>query len=165
MRRYEMHLFGGATAAGTGGPATGNPPSRHDTLREGAMLGLAVATGTWLWLALFDAAVGEPFQTFMVLGGIVVFTLIHYLLNIAYGVAVVAGVHGTVGEPSLIIAVMFGFVMLEVAFAMITALLSHIGLGGLAWIRIFGGSLAGAVIAIVLLKRRHPILEELRDAK
>lgn len=160
-----MHLFNGGAAARAGGPATENPASGHDTLREGAMLGLAVATGTWLWVALIDAVVGEPFQTFTVLGGIVAFTIVHYLLNVAYGMAVVAGVHGTVGEPSLIIAVVFGLVMLEVAFAMITALLSHIGLGELAWIRIFGGSLAGSVIAIVVLVRRHPLLAELRDAK
>jgi hypothetical protein len=134
-------------------------------LREGAALGLAVATGTWLWLALVDAAVGEPFQTFTVLGGLVAFTIGHYLLNVAYAIAIVAGVHGTRRESSLIIGVVFGFITVEIAFAMFSALLSHLGLGDLAWIRIFGGSVAGAVIAIVLLMRRHPLVEDLRDAR
>jgi hypothetical protein len=49
----------------------------HSSLREGAQLGVIVATSVWIWVALVDLLVGEPFHTFLVLGGIVVFTLLH----------------------------------------------------------------------------------------
>jgi hypothetical protein len=135
----------------------GAAPSRHDTLREGLGLGLVVATGVWIWLAVVDVIVGEPFQTFTMLGGIAGFTVLHYVLNGAYGIAVVAGVHAAVREPGLIGVVATGVVVVEFAFALLTVLLSHLGLGDLAWVRIFGGSLIGAAIGYVVLARGHPL--------
>jgi len=73
---------------------------KHNSLREGARLGLVVATSIWVWLAVVDAVVGEPFRTFTVLGGIALFTTMHYLLNVAYGVLLVSGIHGAVHEPT-----------------------------------------------------------------
>jgi hypothetical protein len=137
---------------------------RHNSLREGATLGLVVATTTWVWLALVDAIAGEPFRTFAVLGGIAFFTVIHYLLNLAYALAIVSLIHGSVRQPSLFFAVGFGFVMIEFAFAMATVMLSHV-LGDLAWVRIFLGSLIGAVVAIIMLSRRHPLAAQLRQAE
>lgn len=137
---------------------------KHDSLREGTTLGFVVATTTWVWLALVDAIAGEPFRTFAVLGGIASFTVIHYLLNLAYGLAIVSLIHGAVRQPSLLFAVGFGFLMMEFAFAMVTVMLSHL-LGELAWVRIFGGSLIGAAIAIIILSRRHPLAAQLRRAE
>ena len=135
----------------------------HDSVREGTALGIIVATGIWAWVAVVDAVAGQPFHTFTVLGGITAFTMVHYLLNIAYGVAVVAAIHGAKREPSLAIAVVFGVVMLEIAFAMLTALLS-VGLGNLAWVGVFGGSLFGTSIGAFVLSRRHPLAERVRGA-
>ncbi len=137
---------------------------RHDSLREGATLGLVVATTTWVWLALVDAIAGEPFRTFTVLGGIAFFTVVHYLLNLAYALAIVSLIHGAVRQPSLLFAVGFGFLMMEFAFAMATVMLSHV-LGDLAWVRIFCGSLIGAAIAVIMLSRRHPLAAQLRQAE
>lgn len=136
----------------------------HNSLREGVTLGVIVATGIWVWLAVVDALAGRPFHTFTVLGGVVAFTTAHYLLNIAYGVVVVSTFHGTTREPSLAIAALFGVTMLEVAFAMLTVLLSHVGLGPLAWVGIFGGSLVGLLIAVLVLSRTHPLAAQVRDA-
>jgi hypothetical protein len=138
---------------------------KHDSLREGTAVGLAVATGIWLWLALIDLIAREPFRTFTVLGGVAAFTVLHYLLNLVYGVVIVSAIHGAKREPSLLIAVAFGFFILEFGFAMLTVLLSHLGLGGLAWIRIIGGNLIGVAIALFMLSRRHPLLAELREAE
>ena len=138
---------------------------KHNSLREGVRLGLIVATSIWVWLAVVDAAVGEPFRTFTVLGGIALFTVMHYLLNVAYGVLIVSGIHGAVREPSLVMTVAFGFPIVEFVFALVTVLLSNMGLGELAWVRIFGGSLIGTAIAIVILARRHPLAAELRQAE
>ena len=130
---------------------------KHDSLREGVSLGLVVATSTWTWLAVVDAAAGEPFRTFAVLGGIALFTAMHYLLNLAYGIAIVSAIHSAAREPSLIIALVFGLVIVEIGFAMGTVVLSNLGLGALAWVRILGGSLIGAAIATVILARGHPL--------
>jgi len=45
-------------------------PRSHNSFREGAILGAVVGTGIWVWIALVDAVVGEPFRTFAVLGGV-----------------------------------------------------------------------------------------------
>jgi len=60
--------------------------------------------------------------------------------------------------------VAFGFFILEFGFVMLTILLSHLGLGELAWVRILGGNLVGAAVAAVLLLRTHPVVQELRQA-
>jgi hypothetical protein len=137
----------------------------HSSLWEGTRLGVVVATTIWLWLAGVDAIVGQPFRTFAVLGGIAQFTLLHYLLNVAYGVAIVWALHRAAREPSLVMGVAFGFFILEFGFAMLTILLSHLGLGALAWVRILGGNLIGAALAAVLLFRTHPVVRELRRAQ
>lgn len=141
------------------------PPGTHDTRREGITLGLAVATAIWLWLALVDALAGEPFRTFTTLGGVAVFTAVHYVLNVTYAVTIVAAIHGAARQPSLIIALAFGFVMVQFVFAMLTAVLSNLGLGQLAWIRIFGGSLLGGALTVAILARKHPLAEQLRRAE
>jgi len=61
----------------------------HDALREGVRVGLIVATTIWVWLAAVDAIVGEPFRTFTVLGGIALFTVLHYVFNVVYAVVIV----------------------------------------------------------------------------
>src|SRR5687768_3964323 len=86
-------------------------PARDGSMREGATLGLIVATSTWIWVAVVDAVVGEPFRTFTVLGGIAAFTIVHYLLNVIYGVLLVSGIRGTTREPTLMMAIIFGFLM------------------------------------------------------
>ena len=133
--------------------------------REGTRLGAIVATAIWVWIALVDAIAGQPFETFTLLGGVVLFTVVHYALNIAYGRVIVSTVRGAETAPSLIIAMIFGFLMMEIAFAMVTLLLSQLGLGELAWVRIFGGSVIGMVVAVVLLSRSHPLLADLRRAE
>ena len=140
-------------------------PVKHDSLREGARLGFIVATSIWIWLAVVDAVVGQPFRTFTVLGGLGLFTILHYLFNLTYGVVIVSAVHGAVREPSLVIGMAFGFLIIEFAFVMVTVLLSHMGLGELAWARILGGNVIGVAIAFVILSRRHRLRDELRQAE
>jgi hypothetical protein len=165
MRRPAFSTLTGATAySRLRGIAAVRLSGNHDSLREGTALGIVVATGIWAWLAAVDAVAGQPFHTFTVLGGITAFTIVHYLLNIAYGVTIVSAIHGAAREPSLAIAVVFGLVTLEIAFAMFTVLLSNLGLGNLAWVGIFGGSLIGTALAIFVLSRRHPLAAQVRDA-
>ena len=142
-----------------------SPPIAHDTRREGVKLGITVATATWLWLFLVDAVMRQPLHTAEALGGVVVFTAIHYLLNIIYGMAVLSAVHGSERTPSLILAVVFGILIFEVAMAMLTIILAQTRLGGAAWVAVFGGSLIATALTAVLLARTHPIGEYLARAE
>ena len=164
MRRFALPSLTAAAYSRFRGITTVSLSGTHNTLREGTALGIVVATGIWVWVAVVDALVGQPFQTFTALGGIAVFTVVHYLLNIVYGMVIVSAVHGAAREPSLALALVFGLVMLEIALAMLTVLLSHLGLGEVAWVRIFGGSLVGVAIALFGLSRRHPLAARVRDA-
>lgn len=133
--------------------------------RQGLILGLLSGTSTWLWVAAVDAMTGRPFHTFTVLGGIAAFTLVHYLLNIAYATAVVAIARGATGNPSLVIGTIFGFIILEVAFAMVSAILAQAGLGLVSWFAIFGGSLISAAILFGLLVPGYELRARLHQAE
>ena len=136
----------------------------HEVLREGSKLGVIVATITWLWLALIDAVSGDPFRTTIALGGVVAFTLVHYMLNMVYALSLVSLIHGATRHPSLILVALIGFAMIEIGFIMLTAALSYF-LGGIAWVSIFGGSVVGAAVAFQLLALEHPLGALLRQAE
>ena len=129
----------------------------HDTRREGVRLGLIVGTTTWVWVALVDAVMRHPFHTFDALGGVAVFTAVHYLLNIVYGMVLLSAVHGSERTPSLILAVVFGVLIFEVAMAMLTIVLAQFWLGVVAWPGVFGGSVIATALAVFLLSRTHPL--------
>jgi hypothetical protein len=131
---------------------------KHNAVREGIRLGLVIATTIWIWIAVVDALAGEPFRTFRALGGIAQFTTLHYVLNVAYGMAIVAVVHRTAQEPSIAAVLWFVLLVIEFAFVMATILLSHVGLGALAWLRIFAASLIGLALALLLISRRHRLV-------
>lgn len=138
---------------------------KHTTVREGTLLGVLIASCIWLWIAAVDVIAGESFRTFEVLGDVVIVTLVHYALNILYGIILVGALRGSQRAPSLMIAIIFGLVMLEVGFAMLTIMLGQAGLGNLAWLRIFGGSLVGLSVAFALLSRRYPLADRLHEAE
>src|SRR5689334_19346720 len=105
MRRFSLSLTPARAYSQLSGMVATWLSANHDSLREGTVLGIVVASGIWTWLAVVDAIAGQPFHTFTMLGGVTAFTIVHYLLNIAYGIAVVSAIHGAVREPSLAIAV------------------------------------------------------------
>src|SRR6266516_5589056 len=130
--------------------ASGMSPRSHSSFREGAILGAVVGTGIWVWIALVDAIVGQPFRTFAVLGGVARFTTLHYALCLVYGVVAVSVVHAARREARLIVGAAFAFLLLELGFVIISAILSQVGLVGLA-------------LTLLILWRRHPLAQELRD--
>ena len=144
---------------------TGGSAASHNAIREGLQLGAVLATSLWIWIAAVDAIAGEAFRTFTVLGGVAPFTVMLYALNLAYGTVIVACIHGLVREPSLIGGLALGFLILEFGFALVTIVFTHAGLGVLAWLRIFGGSIIAAAVALVILMRRHPLLAAIRQAR
>ena len=142
-----------------------SPPTVHSTRNEGIRLGLVAGTVTWLWVALVDVVAGRPWHTFSMLGGLIAFTIVHYLLNVTYGTVLLSVVHGAERAPSLIFAAIFGLLMFEGAFAMFTSILAQNSVGGVAWVGIAGGSLIGTAVAITLVSRTHPLVHYLRRAE
>jgi hypothetical protein len=138
---------------------------RGGTWREGAKLGLIMGTAIWVWLAIVDAAFGRPFHSFEVLGGVVIFTIAHYTLNVIYGIVIMSAIHGARRVPSLIIALIFGFLMIEIWFGMLAVMLGQSGIGSLAWLLILGGSLVGLAVALVMLSRRYDLAAMLHAAE
>ncbi|HEY6826933.1 MAG TPA: hypothetical protein VI259_08745 [Gemmatimonadaceae bacterium] len=142
-----------------------SPATIHSTRNEGVRLGLIVGTVTWLWVALIDAMAGRPWHTFSMMGGVLAFSVVHYLLNVTYGIVLVSAVHGAERAPSLIFAIIFGVLMLEGAFAMFTNVVVESSVGRVAWVGIVGGSLIGTMVAIALISRTHPLVHYLRRAE
>jgi len=138
---------------------------QHNSVREGVRLGVILATATWVWVALVDAISGRPFHTFEALGGIVLFTVIHYLLNITYGVALVSAIHGAEHAPSLMMGVIFGGIILEGGITMVTTIVVQSSVGSIGYVGIFCGSLISIAIAITLLARSHPLAAYVRRAE
>jgi hypothetical protein len=132
---------------------------------EGVTLGLLLATSVWAWVALVDLVVGEPFRTFALLGGVVAFTVVHYALCILYGRVLVWAVRAAREQPSAIMGVLVLSLLFQVAFAMLTILLSALGLGDRAWVGIFGGSLVSSAVAFRFLSRRYPLAAMMKAAQ
>src|SRR5438270_12875572 len=92
------------------------------------------------------------------------YTTLFRSLNVAYGIAIVWAIHRASREPSLVMGVAFGFFIVEFGLAMLTVLLSHLALARLAWVRVLGGSLAGAAVAAVALFAAPAAVQPLRQA-
>ncbi len=148
-------------------PLIGIWPARtvHSTRQEGIRLGLIVGTVTWLWVALVDAMTGRPWHTFSMMGGVLAFTVVHYLLNVTYGMVLLSVVHSAERAPSVIFGAIFGLLLFEGAFAMFTNILAESSVGSVAWVGIVGGSLIGTAVAITLLSRTHPLVQYLHRAE
>jgi hypothetical protein len=116
-------------------------------------------------VALVDGITGQPWHTFSVLGGLLAFTVVHYLLNVTYGVVLLSVVHGAERAPSLIFAGIFGLLMFEGAFVMFTNIIAESSVGPAAWVEVAGGSFLGAAVSVTLLVRTHPLGQYLRRAE
>lgn len=166
MTHMTAPALPGASTGARSQPAAGSAlQGNHDLYQEGPRLGLIIGTVTWLWLLVVDMLIGQPFHAFNVLGGVIVFTAIHYALNIIYGVALVWAIHGITSERSLAIGLIFLGIIIQTGFAMVTILLGSLALGDLAWLEIFAGSLLGNVVALAVLARTHPLLVQLHEAE
>jgi hypothetical protein len=124
-----------------------------------------MATATWIWIAAVDVVAGQPFHTFQVLGGIAIFTIVHYLLNITYGTVLLSAIHSAERAPTVIFGLIFGLLIFEGSIAMLSGVLAEMGLGNTAWVAILGGSLVSSLIAFSLLAYTHPLATYLRRAE
>ncbi|HKY96435.1 MAG TPA: hypothetical protein VJL35_01150 [Gemmatimonadaceae bacterium] len=132
-------------------------PERHSTMREGISLGLIVGAATWLWLAGFDFVRGEPFHTFNFLGGIATFSLVHFVLCLAYGFTIISALHASMKEPTIMFGIIFSAILFQAAVVIVTAMLANIGIGQLAWGKFFVGNAVAACLTFVWISRNHSL--------
>ena len=129
----------------------------HSTVREGVRLGLIVGVATWLWVAALDLVVGEPLMTAQSLGGATAFTVVHFLLCVAYGLTIMSAIHASMKEPTVIIALIFCTILFQAAFVVVTAILANVGAGQLVWSKFFAGNVMAAILTYMLVDRNHPL--------
>jgi hypothetical protein len=138
-------------------------PARHSTTREGVRLGLIIGVITWLWVAAFDYLRGEPFATVHFLGGFARFSIVHFALCLAYGLTIISALHASMKEPTIMFGIIFSAILFEAAFVILTAMLSNVGIGELAWGKFLTGNLIATAVTFFLIMRNHP-LREMFDA-
>jgi uncharacterized membrane protein YphA (DoxX/SURF4 family) len=156
----------------------------HPVLREGLVAGFIGATVVAVWFLVVDLVAGQAFFTpatlgrallsvlgpatagETVLGAVVVYTIFHYAAFVVVGLIAVVVVHVAETEPSVLAGFLILFVVFELAFHGLVALLQHTtALGALAWYQVLAGNLLAATAMGTYLWRAHPALrEELRHA-
>jgi hypothetical protein len=77
----------------------------------------------------------------------------------------VSTIHAAARAPSVIFGLVFGGLILQGGFAMVTTLLASAALGPSAWFAIFGGNLIATVVAAVLMLKTHPVIQYLHQAE
>ena len=127
----------------------------HSTLREGLRLGSIIGVVTWLWIAAVDVAAGAPFETPRLLSGIAGFTILHFGLCIAYGLTVMAFVHASMKEPTIIYAIIFCTILFQIAFAMFTAILANTAVDDMPWTKFVAGNVIAGILTYALVARDH----------
>jgi hypothetical protein len=130
----------------------------HSTLREGTSLGVIVGVMTWLWLAGFDFARGEPFQTIHFFGA-ARFTLIHFALCLGYGFTVISLIHASMKEPTVMFGIIFSTILFQAGFVILTALIANIGVGPEAWGQFLVGNFIAAVFTLAFVTRHHSLVQ------
>ena len=154
----------------------------HPTLREGLVAGLLGAAAVAAWFFVVDVMIREPLFTPAALGsailagargpGEVVFdastvlgyTVLHVSAFLLVGI-VAAGLVAQVEKfPPLVFGLLILFVVFEVFFVCVAAMLGSWVLEELAWWSVMAGNLLAALAMGTYLWRAHPALQqELRD--
>ena len=153
------------------------PTTSAGLLHVGAVAGLCGATAVALWFLVADVVAGHPFATPARLGAavgaalganvltraaplaVLVYTFVHYAAFIALGVAAALVARRAQREPSVLAGAFLLFVVAEVAFHGLVALLPESAFRGTSvWLQIAVGNLIAAAAMGAALWRAHPEL-------
>lgn len=157
--------------------------ARHSVAREGLIAGAIGATGVVLWFLIVDTIAGQPFHTPRILGSamlsifgpprgegaltyVLAYTIFHYAVFVAVGMLLTVVVHQAVSEPSMLAVFLILFIIFELGFYGLVAILAESRfLGSLAWYQVALGNLVAAALMGGYMWRSHPALgEELAHA-
>jgi hypothetical protein len=152
-------------------------PSRHSLGREGLIAGFLGATSVALWFLIVDSMAGRPLHTPTLLGRglfsifgpaggdsmlaeVAGYTIFHYGAFALAGIIAVMVVHQAEREPSVLVVFMLLFIIFELGFYGVAAILAETRLGALAWYQVAVGNIVAALVMGLYLWRRHPALRQ-----
>lgn len=157
--------------------------SDHSPVREGLVAGAIGATGVALWFLGIDILGGEPLFTPSALGAVLAgdfssgsspvhlpwvigYTIFHFAAFLAVGLLLAFVAHRAEKEPSILAVFLILFVVFELGFYGLTAILAETRLpGALAWYRVAGGNLIAALLMGTYMWKGHRALPaEFADA-
>ena len=152
-------------------------------IREGMIVGAIGATGVAIWFLIVDIAAGQPLFTPSALGAVLAgdfssgsrdvhlpwvmgYTAFHFVAFFAVGLILSFVAHRAEREPSILAVFLILFVVFELGFYGLTAILAETRLpGALAWYRVAGGNLVAAVLMGSYMWKGHRALPaEFADA-
>ena len=142
--------------------------------REGVIAGAVGASTVAVWFFIVDLIAGRPLFTpemlgrglVSVLGGsaygaitnVVVYTVFHYAVFFAVGILLSWVVHRAEKEPHVLVIFMLLFIIFELGFLGIAAVLAESPLRALAWYQVAAGNVLAALSMGWYLWRAHPAL-------
>jgi hypothetical protein len=150
--------------------------SQHAVIREGVIAGAIGATGVALWFLIIDIVAGQPLFTPSALGAVLAgdfssgssdvhlpwvlgYTVFHFVAFLAVGLILSFVAHRAEREPSILAVFLILFVVFELGFYGLTAILAETRLpGALAWYRVAGGNLVAAVLMGSYMWKGHRTL-------
>lgn len=147
----------------------------HNFMREGIYAGVVGATAIAVWFLIIDTISARPFYTPRFLGHAVIsvlgvampdtaltelvgYTIFHYAVFVLIGITVVAIVHQSERTPGILAGLLILFVVFQLGFYGLSAVLAESPLGGLAWYQIFIANLLASATMGWLIWKRHPAL-------
>jgi len=148
--------------------------TKNDMVREGISAGLIGGTAIAAWFAIIDAIQGQWLATPVMLGrslgslllqgdspgtaaAFLGYTVFHFALFVAIGVAFSFVVNAAERVPSAIIGFGMLFVVFEVGWVGWTMVLAE-GFGDLTWLQVFIANLIASAAMGVYMWRQHPTL-------
>ena len=153
-------------------------PQEHRSAQEGIIAGVIGATAVAVWFLVVDivsrhGALYTPrilgTAAFSVFGNtthdagvvhILAYTILHYGAFIVTGIIAAVVVHKAAEEPSVLVVFTLLFIIFELGFHGLTAILAETTLRSLAWYQVAVGNLLAAVTMGLYLWRTHPALRQ-----
>jgi hypothetical protein len=143
--------------------------------REGIIAGGIGAMAVAVWFLIVDVIAGRPFFTpstlgqgvASILGGsaiggfpaVVVYTVVHFAIFFAVGIACAWVMHRAETEPSVLVIFVLLFIICELGIYGIIAVLAETQMKSLAWYQIAAGNFLAAVSMGWYLWKAHPALK------
>lgn len=150
--------------------------SHQRVVREGLVAGAIGATGVAIWFLIIDTVAGEPLLTPSALGAVLAgdfssassearlpwvigYTIFHLAAFLVVGLVLSFVAHRAEQESSILAVFLILFVVFELGFYGLTAILAETRLpGALAWHRVAVGNLIAAALMGAYVWRGHRAL-------
>ncbi len=149
--------------------------NRHNVYREGFIAGIIGATAVAIWFFFLDLIAAHPLYTPEIMGrtflsilgpdrgdsrmvAVAFYTVLHYAVFVFVGIVATAIIHASQKRTTILAGALILFVIFQIGFYILTALVAESPLGALAWYQVFAANLIATVLMGTYLWRSHPNL-------